>query len=377
MSQAARQAVSSPGAVAVVSTTLEIPDSGSTGNSKSVNGPSNNSLVVAETNCSTVDGRSKKSSKHKRRKSKSPDGIIIESIILSSPPSPSSFIKISINPLFCLGLGGMMFGGPKVNNVLACMTDKIVCATFSADPNAVAEDEQDDAEEEDESKSESSSSSSSDRMNPIETSPVSALAPPSSLALAAAPLLTSDFAFDTRGATALRIYSAPSSRRCSDQPLELSSPMSIQLSLIGDHGNSGALFGAGRPTTSISVHSLCNIPKSEEPIGTAKTASGGAIRRLSGTDQSSSPGPDEIHQLRYPLSPRIRRNNTITGSGGANNNSVEEHQGEEEHHQLDRSVRSAHETPESRTPSASRSLSSSRSRINTEDRERFTEEVTV
>ncbi len=90
MSQAARQAVSSPGAVAVVSTTLEIPDSGSTGNSKSVNGPSNNSLVVAETNCSTVDGRSKKSSKHKRRKSISPDGIIIESIILSSPPSPAS-----------------------------------------------------------------------------------------------------------------------------------------------------------------------------------------------------------------------------------------------------------------------------------------------
>lgn len=272
----------------------------------------------------------------------------------------------------------MMFGGPKVNNVLACMTDKIVCATFSADPNAVADDDGDDAEEE-ESKSESSSSSSSDRMNPMETSPVSALAPPSSLALAAAPLLTSDFAFDTRGATALRIYSAPSSRRCSDQPLELSSPMSIQLSLIGDHGNSGALFGASRPTTSISVHSLCNIPKSEESIGTAKTTSGGgAIRRLSGADPSSSSDPsDEIHQLRYPLSPRIRRNNTIPGGGGANNNSVEEHQGEEEHHQLDRSVRSAHETPESRTPSASRSLSSSRSRINTEDRERFTEEVTV
>lgn len=257
----------------------------------------------------------------------------------------------------------MMFGGPKVNNVLASMTDKIVCATFSADPNMVAEEDEEEEDKEGKQDPADRVESSADEVSVAaqltnhNTSPVSALAPASSLALAAAPLLTSDFAFDTRGSTALRIYSAPTSRRCSDQPLsDVSSPMSVQLSLVGDHTNSGALFYQtppnSRPTASISVHSLCHLPLAEE--GTTMTTSFGSGRRLSESGLSDTPAQEQQHQR----SPRARRKP---------NEAVEQ--------MVDHTVRSAHVTPES-TP-ANRSLSSSRSRINTEDREHFTEEVTV
>lgn len=249
-----------------------------------------------------------------------------------------------------------MFGGPKVNNVLACMTDKIVCATFSADPNAVAEDDEEEDPEagEDVEEAESDSSSSYDE---TAKSPVSALAPASSLALAAAPLLTTNFAFDTRGSMALRIYSAPSSRRGSDQPLDAitsTSPTSVRLSLVGDHTNSGALF-YHRPTGSISVHSLCHLTTTEE------SGSRQSLRRL------SESGKDGVPIQMHPLSPRIRRKSI--GDNDEASVSAEVEVG-------DSSVRSAQVTPAG-TPGPRSSVSSSKSRINTEDRERFTEEVTV
>ena len=257
-----------------------------------------------------------------------------------------------------------MFGGPKVNNVLACMTDKIVCATFSADPNAMTEGDAEDPDEaaagEGSREDDSGSSSSSNEDDAV--SPVSALAPTSSLALAAAPLLTSNFAFDTRGSVALRMYSAPNSRRGSQQPIDItsspSSPASVRVSLVGDHANSGAIFyhsPSRRPPNSISVHSLSHIAKADEQSGSRQT-----LRRL------SESGRDTPIQT-YPLSPRIRRK----ASPAAQTTPDESPGGEE----VDISVRSAQVTPAG-TPGP-RSLSSSRSRINTDDRERFTEEVTV
>lgn len=295
--------------------------------------------------------------------------------------------------------------GPMVNNVLACMTDRIVCATFSADPSAMNEDD----EEAKDVKSVSSGSSSTSPKHSSKTSRMvcnaavldqpgslssaTVLAPVSSLALAAAPLLTSNFAFDTRGVTVLRNYSAPNSRRSSEQP-DLTTSISAQLSLVGDHTNSGALlYHTDSSSRTISVHSLCHLPADQGHQTTSCSpmiANHRKDRRQSETSASSASGAcghktnqqhhhdvHGHHLSRYPLSPKAKHKPTEINSSVCVENPEEIELPAAvvpSQYEVDSSVRSAQITPDS-TPG--RSLSSSRSRINTDDRERFTEEVTV
>ena len=313
-------------------------------------------------------------------------------------------------------------GGPVVNNVLASMTDKIVCATFSADPNLVAEEE----EEEDDAISNKSSRTSLDnetsskkkktRSNSSSATALHLLSPSAgpnaSLALAAAPLLSSDFTFDTQGVSVLKNYSAPNSRRCSAASDRRRSS-STALSLVGDHNNSGALIynqgngggdhrdhHAARPT-SISVHSLCSLPTTSEQcdieheLATANHNGGRAAgsrammpMRNNGSQKKNKMVVQDCDRTGfepvYPLSPQIRHrqmtapskkmNKRLTSAGDLVDIVAEGVETTDADPRTDRSVRSAQATPEG-TPG--RSLSTSRSRINTEDRERFTEEVTV
>lgn len=262
----------------------------------------------------------------------------------------------------------MFSSGPVVNNVLACMTDKIVCATFSADPTSVVEDDEELANKEDKSSRSSSTSPKHSSKTKIVSasvvldqpgSPATVLAPVSSLALAAAPLLTSNFAFDTRGVTVLRNYSAPNSRRSSEQP-DLTTSISAQLSLIGDHTNSGALIYHTEPASrTISVQSLCHLPadQSTSPVMTNH-------RRQSETSASSTTSSCNSQQQ---LSPKVKDNPIDDGQ------QIELPLISSAQFEVDSSVQSAQITHDT----SGRSLSTSRSRINTEDRERFTEEVTV
>ena len=286
----------------------------------------------------------------------------------------------------------MFNSGPVVNNVLACMTDKIVCATFSADPSVVVEDDEDVKDSESVS---STSTSSSVRLAKQSNNRVTAAAaaatttavqnqpespsstvPASSLALAAAPLLTSNFAFDSRGVTVLRNFSAPNSRRTSEQT-DLSTSISAQLSLVGDHTNSGALnlfhVDPSNMTTSISVHSLCQL--STEQANSVQLANHQTDKRRKQSEPSTSP-TDQNQSNRYPLSPKLK--NKVTDDKTGSRSPIDEADlpvsSSAQDYEVDSSVRSAQITPDS-TPG--RSLSSSRSRINTDDRERFTEEVTV
>lgn len=277
--------------------------------------------------------------------------------------------------LFAAGLGGLMFNsGPVVNNVLACMTDRIVCATFSADPSAMVKDDEDvkDAQSVS-STSPSRSIKQSKKMNAAHTvvdqpeSPSSTV-PASSLALAAAPLLTSNFAFDSRGVSALRNFSAPNSRRTSSEQTDLPAPMDAQLSLVGDHTNSGALFHGDPSNCAVSVQSLCQLltEQANPMIANHERERKCSEIRTGGQNQANS---------RYPLSsPKVEdkligETSSLDCVGEVNLPVVSSQQCE-----MDSSVKSAQITPDS-TPG--RSLSSSRSRINTDDRERFTEEVTV
>lgn len=274
----------------------------------------------------------------------------------------------------------MFSSGPVVNNVLACMTDKIVCATFSADPTATVQDDQELANKEAKSVSSRSSSTSPKHSKtrivsaavldqPGSPSSATVLAPVSSLALAAAPLLTSNFAFDTRGVTVLRNYSAPNSRRSSEQP-DLTTSISAQLSLIGDHTNSGALIYHTEPSSrTISVQSLCHLPADQSTVCSPVMAN---HRRQSETSSSSttsscssnSQRPRQLQQgQHHPLSPKVKHKP---------DEQIELPLVSSSQYEVDSSVQSAQITPES-TPGRS----TSRSRINTEDRERFTEEVTV
>lgn len=282
----------------------------------------------------------------------------------------------------------MFNSGPVVNNVLACMTDKIVCATFSADPSVVVED---DEEGKDAASAESKTSpkhSKTTIVASVQDQPSSpsatVLAPVSSLALAAAPLLTSNFAFDTRGVTVLRNYSAPNSRRSSDQQ-DLASSISAQLSLVGDHTggmvvpNSGALLFHADPSnrgSSNSVQSLCQLPA--EPSSCSPVVVNHSQERRQSEASVSSPktGHNQTSRHRYPLSPKVKHKLTTAMSSPACIEDTEETELSSISPQceVDSSVKSAQITPDS-TPG--RSLSSSRSRINTDDRERFTEEVTV
>ena len=239
------------------------------------------------------------------------------------------------------GLGALMFGGPKVNNVLASMTDKIVCATFSADPNLVEEDEREEVEE---------NESGDNVEEEVSTQPSEMTAPVSSLALAAAPLLTSNFTFDTRGLSVLNNYSAPNSRRSSDQQeaMTLSSNSVNKLSLVGNYANSGALTGVPH------IFNLDNV------YHRSQTSS---VENVCHSISNAGEG--------YPLSPQVKHKFS-TSSVSLNGNAIEKRPiyGMDTD---DCSVRSAQITPKS-TPARSQSL---RSPINTDDRDNFTEEVTV
>ena len=220
----------------------------------------------------------------------------------------------------------MMFGGPKVNNVLASMTDKIVCATFSADPNAVEEDdereEEEEEEEEEEDEEEEEEEENGAEEEQIDLASPEITAPMSSLALAAAPLLTSNFTFDTHGLSVLNNYSAPNSRRSSQQQEETTA--NSKLSLVGDYANSGALT---------SVPHIFSIENAGEG---------------------------------YPLSPQVRHK--LSTSSVSLSENVSEKRPIDGRDADDASVCSAQVTPKS-TPG--------RSPINTDDRDNFTEEVTV
>lgn len=293
----------------------------------------------------------------------------------------------------------MFHSGPVVNNVLACMTDRIVCATFSADPSVVVEDDEDVKDADSNSSTSTSSSvrlakqsrkamaSASTAGQPNQPESPSSTVPASSLALAAAPLLTSNFAFDSRGVTVLRNFSAPNSRRTSSEQTDLSTSISAQLSLVGDHTNSGALhlFHPGDPSTmatSISVHSLCQSSTAEQVTSVLANHHQTGHRRKPSVSSASSPtnsGQNQQSSSRFAITSQqdhVADETTIATSYSP----VVVNQFDlpavvsSQQFEVDSSVRSAQITPDS-TPG--RSLSSSRTRINTDDRERFTEEVTV
>ena len=199
-----------------------------------------------------------------------------------------------------------------MNNVLASMTDKIVCATFSADPSLVEEEAEEDdishvleagalAEVEEEESDEEVKHEAEEAEEEFNSQPMS------SLALAAAPLLTSNFTFDTRGLSVLNQYSAPSSRRCSDQHEATTTAVAVIFNMDSVYQSADAASGHRSQTSS--VQNLCCAAPSVSP-----------------------PPPCD-----------------------------------------DSSVHSAQITPQT-TPGRSQSL---RSNINTDDRDKFTEEVTV
>lgn len=292
----------------------------------------------------------------------------------------------------------MFHSGPVVNNVLACMTDRIVCATFSADPSVVVEDDEDVKDADSNSSTSISSSvrlakqsrkataSASIAGQPNQPESPSSTVPASSLALAAAPLLTSNFAFDSRGVTVLRNFSAPNSRRTSSEQTDLSTSISAQLSLVGDHTNSGALhlFHPGDPSTmatSISVHSLCQSSTAAEQVTSVlanhhqtghrrKPSVSSASSPTSGQNQSSSRFAITSSQQDHVADETV----VATSYSPVAVNQFDLPVVSSQQFEVDSSVTSAQITPDS-TPG--RSLSSSRTRINTDDRERFTEEVTV
>jgi hypothetical protein len=215
----------------------------------------------------------------------------------------------------------------------------------------------------------------------------SSTVPASSLALAAAPLLTSNFAFDSRGVTVLRNFSAPNSRRTSSEQTDLSTSISAQLSLVGDHTNSGALhlFHPGDPSTmatSISVHSLCQSSTAADQV-TSVLANHHQTghRRKPSVSSASSPtsGQNQQSSSRFAITSSQQDHVADETAIATSYSPVVVKQSDlpvvsSQQFEVDSSVRSAQITPDS-TPG--RSLSSSRTRINTDDRERFTEEVTV
>jgi hypothetical protein len=291
----------------------------------------------------------------------------------------------------------MFHSGPVVNNVLACMTDRIVCATFSADPSVVVEDDEDVKDADSNSSTSISSSvrlakqsrkamaSASTAGQPNQPESSSSTVPASSLALAAAPLLTSNFAFDSRGVTVLRNFSAPNSRRTSSEQTDLSTSISAQLSLVGDHTNSGALhlFHPGDPSTmatSISVHSLCQSSTAADQVTSvlANHHQTGHRRKPSVSSASSPTSGQNQFNSRFAITSQQDHVADETAIATSYSPVVVKQSDlpvvSSQQFEVDSSVRSAQITPDS-TPG--RSLSSSRTRINTDDRERFTEEVTV
>ena len=366
MSQAARQgnvAISPVATTEVLDSNTIVATADTVAGNRLENGPANDHRIQE----SEVDLRQRKSSHSVKEKAKSTKNSPDSGMSTFDFNKTKTFLSMNIWLFFKVGLGGLMFNsGPVVNNVLACMTDKIVCATFSADPSAVVE-------EDEEGKDAVSSTTVAVVQDLPPSQPASGIAPVSSLALAAAPLLTSNFAFDTRGVTVLRNYSAPNSRRSSDQQDSTASE-SAQLSLVGDHTNSGALLFHADPSSrgsSISVQSLCQLPA--EQISCSTPANHSQKRRQSEASASPKSGQNQANR-RYPLSPKVKHKLTTAMSSPACIEDKEETEMSIVSPQVDSSVKSAQITPDS-TPG--RSLSSSRSRINTDDRERFTEEVTV
>ena len=213
-------------------------------------------------------------------------------------------------------------GGPHVNNVLACMTDKIVCATFSADPTSVAEDEEAEAVEEelDIKTPNQVSIMSLDRQSGAvkRLTPVASAAPVASLALAAAPLLS----FNTSGMAILRNYSAPNSRRNSYKPESISTPTSVQnvqLSFVGDYANYGALATThNMPMANYTFEAASGkYPASQQSaVGASVTSlrtpttptTDGTLSVMSGqlaTAERSLSADDESSELQFSLPPPL------------------------------------------------------------------------
>ena len=367
------------------------------------------------------------------------------------------------------GLGGYMFGslgGPHVNNVLACMTDKIVCATFGADPNTVLEDDEDQIEVETSAETAATDEDSVDQVGTHDTPDVPeptqikprdpasmasldrqagaarCIAPIASLALAAAPLLS----FSPGGMAILRNCSEPNSRRNSFKPECGATPTGTRLSFVGDYTNCGALghsvamtplatytfnevtkmtpASCPQTVTAISTTSLCTPTISPtQTDGTLSILSGQlatAERSLSTGDDStrlpdsaslctspcmdrfsrtSTPEPvtgADSKRWSYPLSPRVVRQsmvsplkspnqlNALTSRVSMQNVSSPGARRAERRAgtaiEVDCTVQSAQSqaTPGAAAPAPAQDFApKSRTRINTDDRDRFTEEVTV
>lgn len=295
-----------------------------------------------------------------------------------------------------------MFGtGPKVNNVLASMTDKIVCATFSADPNLSKEQDEDTtnmgAVEDDCVSYVSAGSDSAVRQETLDKS-MNPSATVSSLALAAAPLLTTNFTFDTRGLSVLKNFSAPSSRRCSDQQ-DAATATRAQLSLVGDYANSGALAGVPlvfnmdsryQSTGQMAPRAASSVQDLVYNLGRSRRNRCGRLATSEKSLSSSDSSPLDAVISSYPLSPRVMHRDATTSSLSsaaslsvlcrltdgpdahlpANRPTLQEQVGT----QVDCSVRSAQATPQLALGRPGTSL---RPHINTDDLDRFTEEVTV
>ena len=301
-----------------------------------------------------------------------------------------------------------MFGasGAHVNNVLASMTDKIVCATFSADPNIVLEDDED--EPQDKAESPVSSENMEEEKN-VKVSPA-LVAPISSLALAAAPLLTTNFSYNQRTGLVMSNYSAPNSRRSSYQP-DVSTPMSVQLNFVGDYTSYGSLStvpkifhlentfenGAHFNPAAMSTTSLCT-PTTTEATLSMFSGQGVQTDPLPSTGSFwDTPLPLDVQRPNRVLSnehvavergrtrPQLSANNSMgkrwsyplspevihkASSSPVNATSLQiPLKDDNVTVQVDCTVRSGQATP--------RPVGSSRSPIDTNDRDRFTDEVTV
>jgi hypothetical protein len=133
--------------------------------------------------------------------------------------------------------------------------------------------------------------------------------------------------------------------------------------------------------TSISVHSLCQSSTAEQVTSVLANHHQTGHRRKPSVSSASSPtsGQNQQSSSRFAITSSQQDHVADETAIASTSSSVVVNQFDlpvvsSQQFEVDSSVRSAQITPDS-TPG--RSLSSSRTRINTDDRERFTEEVTV
>ena len=303
-------------------------------------------------------------------------------------------------------------GGPYVNNVLASMTDKIVCATFSADPNVVTEDEDESTPQPCESPAQKllHSKSSKARHSTSSTisldyhtecsaarlSPVAETTPAATLSLAAAPLLS----FNADGLVVLRNCSAPNSRRPSYHQESLSlagsalsfaancaalkKPFNFQSQVLeeGDYCLETGI-GANDVVCTPLVAGQGTAVSNADPAELSMSNRHPTHHHVPSRDEEPVPCVADVSARKrwsYPLSPQVVQKSALRPPSAACPTAMGDcargrpaPTGNEPVVvvEVDCTVRSAQMT----TVVAERSKS--RSRINTDDRERFTEEVTV